>query len=96
MVKNFPTTTEPQTNRNGLLSVCKDLPPCTDEIGKEGLFMSNTEHNTLKVCEHCLMAIESREGNLPTLVHHLDFDDTKSQCDWCGETEIDTLYEIIV
>ena len=53
------------------------------------------EPNTLYVCEHCLMAIESREGNLPTLKHYLDADDTESNCDWCGETEIDVLYEIL-
>ena len=53
------------------------------------------EPNTLFVCEHCLMAIESREGNLPTLKHYIDYDDTESQCDWCGETEIDVLYEIL-
>ena len=50
---------------------------------------------TLKVCEHCLMAIESREGNLLTLKHYIDYDDTESKCDWCGETEIDVLYEIL-
>lgn len=53
------------------------------------------EEPTLKVCEHCLMAIESREGNLPTLTHYIDADDTESSCDWCGETEIDKLYEIL-
>lgn len=54
-----------------------------------------TDPDTLKVCEHCLMAIESREGNLPTLKHYIDYDDTESKCDWCGETEIDVLYEIL-
>jgi hypothetical protein len=53
------------------------------------------EPNTLFVCEHCLWAIESREGNLPTLKHYIDCDDTESQCDWCGETEMDALYEIL-
>jgi hypothetical protein len=55
--------------------------------------MENNE--TLKVCEHCLMAIESREGKLATLTHYIDCDDNESNCDWCGETEIDVLYEII-
>ena len=35
--------------------------------------MENNE--TLKVCEHCLMAIESREGNQPTLKHYIDYND---------------------
>ena len=32
---------------------------------------------TLRVCEHCLMAIESREGHQPTLRHdiELEYDD---------------------
>lgn len=30
-------TTEQQINRNGLMSVCKDSPPCTDEIGEKGM-----------------------------------------------------------
>lgn len=54
-----------------------------------------TEPDTLKVCEHCLWAIESREGNLLTLKHYIDADDTESKCDWCGETEIDVLYELL-
>ena len=33
--------------------------------------------NTMRVCEHCLMAIESREGHQPTLRHdiELEYDD---------------------
>ncbi len=34
---NLCITTEQQTNRNGRNAVCKDLPPCTDEIGKKGM-----------------------------------------------------------
>lgn len=50
------------------------------------------------VCEHCLMAIESREGNQATLRHALDFDEedeNESKCDWCEDTGFDTLYELI-
>ena len=36
-MKNLAITTEQQTNRNGRNAVCKDLPPCTDEIGKKGM-----------------------------------------------------------
>lgn len=48
------------------------------------------------VCEHCLMAIESREGNQATLRHYVgEDDDVESKCDWCEETGFDTLYEFI-
>lgn len=48
------------------------------------------------VCEHCLMAIESREGNQATLRHAVDEnDDVESECDWCGENGFDTLYELV-
>lgn len=53
------------------------------------------EHKTLWVCEHCLWVIESREGNLPTLVHYIDEDDEESKCDWCGDDGYDKLYELI-
>lgn len=51
------------------------------------------EHENLWVCEHCLMAIESREGNQATLKHYVDEDESK--CDWCEEVGFDTLYEIV-
>ena len=51
---------------------------------------------TLWVCEHCLLAIESREGNQPTLRHRVDEEDeTESKCEWCEENGFDTLYEIL-
>ena len=53
------------------------------------------EHKTLWLCEHCLWAIESREGNLPTLVHYIDEDSDESKCDWCGDDGHDKLYELI-
>lgn len=54
------------------------------------------ETMALKVCEHCLMAIESREGRQPTLVHYVDEENpTESRCDWCEDNGFDTLYEII-
>jgi len=40
--------------------------------------------DNLKVCDHCLMAIESREGNQATVKHYIDSDDTETKCDWCG------------
>lgn len=55
--------------------------------------------DNLKVCDHCLMAIESREGNQATIKHYIDSDDTETKCDWCGETAdeggFDVLYELI-
>lgn len=51
---------------------------------------------TLWVCEHCLMAIESREGNQATLKHWVDeMDAVDSRCGWCGEVGHNVLYELI-
>lgn len=51
---------------------------------------------TLWVCEHCLMAIESREGNQATLRHGVDETDAvDSRCGWCHEVGFDTLYELV-
>ena len=52
-----------------------------------------TEHKNLWVCERCLMAIESREGNQATLKHYID-EDEETLCDWCEEPS-DVLYELI-
>lgn len=50
----------------------------------------------LKVCDRCLRAIESREGNQPTLQVYVNEDDkVESTCDWCYEDGFDVLYEII-
>lgn len=54
----------------------------------------------LWVCERCLLAIESKEGNQATLRHDIDLefdeDDTSaSQCDWCKENGFGTLYELV-
>ena len=54
------------------------------------------EREHLWVCEHCLMAIWSREGNQATLAHGVDeMDAVESRCDWCKEVGFDTLYELI-
>ena len=51
---------------------------------------------TLWVCDHCLMAIESREGNQARLAHYVDETDAMdSKCGWCGEIGFDTLYELV-
>lgn len=51
---------------------------------------------TLWVCEHCLMAIESREGNQARLAHSVDETDAvDSRCGWCHECGFDTLYELV-
>ena len=57
--------------------------------------MVGTESNALRVCEHCLWAIESREGNQRSLLIYVDEDDEAGGlCDWCGESGFDVLYEI--
>lgn len=51
---------------------------------------------TLWVCEHCLQAIESREGNQAILKHLVDETDAvDSKCEWCNERGFDILYELI-
>ena len=59
------------------------------------------ERETMWVCDHCLAAIESREGNQAILRHDIDleYDDEDfeemSKCDWCEENGFDTLFELI-
>jgi hypothetical protein len=48
----------------------------------------------LRVCTHCLMAIESREGDQVTRKIYLDNDD-ESICEWCEEPHDGILYELI-
>lgn len=51
---------------------------------------------TMWVCSHCLMAIESREGNQATLRHGVDETDAvESRCDWCKECGYSVLYELV-
>lgn len=48
------------------------------------------------VCEHCLWAIESREGHQATLAHYVnEEDECSSKCDWCEEDGFDLLYELV-
>ena len=49
----------------------------------------------LKVCDRCLMAIESREGKQPTMTHYWDGESEDFVCDWCEEDGFDTLHEIL-
>ena len=54
------------------------------------------ERENMWVCERCLMAIESHEGNQATLRHHVDDElETESKCDWCEEYGFDILYELV-
>lgn len=54
------------------------------------------ERKTMWVCERCLMAIESREGNQAVMRHWVDEEDeTESKCDWCEEVGFDELYELV-
>lgn len=53
------------------------------------------EHN-LRVCEHCLMGIESHEGSQYTKAIFVDENDPEeSKCEWCEENGFDTLYEFV-
>lgn len=54
------------------------------------------EREHLWVCKHCLMGIESHEGNQARLAHGVDeMDAIESRCDWCHECGFDTLYELV-
>ena len=54
------------------------------------------ERENLWVCSHCLMAIESHEGNQATLTHWVDEDDDEeSKCEWCEQVGFDHLYELV-
>ena len=54
------------------------------------------KRDTLWVCERCLAAIESHEGNQAILKHLVDSDDdTESKCEWCEEIGFEILYELI-
>lgn len=76
-------------------SVCEEFDLTYDEwdsIPYEG----KEEREHLWVCEHCLMGIESHEGNQTTLAHGVDeMDAIESRCDWCKECGFDTLYELV-
>ena len=55
-----------------------------------------TGHKNLWVCDHCLMAIESHEGNQTTKKQKENEDDkVDTECSWRHENEIDVLYESI-
>ena len=57
-------------------------------------FIEEREH--LHVCDHCLAAIESREGTCHKLTHYIDSDDLEgSICDWCNGIGFSRLYELI-
>lgn len=55
------------------------------------------EIKRLLVCDRCLRAIESREGNQPTKTIYIDDDapEEESRCTWCEECGFDVLYEIL-
>ena len=66
-------------------------PETTEETTEE----EPHEREKLTVCRHCLMAIESREGQQVTRTICTDSEnETESRCDWCEETGFDELYEI--
>lgn len=65
---------------------------CSFTLADDGKIL----RETMWVCEHCLMAIESREGNQAVLRHWVDDEDAEeSKCDWCDENGFGTLYELV-
>lgn len=55
--------------------------------------MTENTAEKLRVCPHCLRAIESREGSQAAELNYYDDDDETAICDWCGEWS-DELYTI--
>lgn len=77
-------------------SVCWDLDLKVDEWDSIPYGENCGTRENLWICEHCLMGIESREGNQATLRHSVDeMDAIDSRCDWCKECGFDTLYELV-
>lgn len=63
-----------------------------DSIPYEGA----EEREHLWVCDRCLLAIWSREGDQATLKHRVDeMDAVESKCDWCKSCGHETLYELV-
>ena len=49
----------------------------------------------MRLCEHCLDYLESREGQIPLKVHvYVDEDESqeKHTCEWCEESDFDELW----
>lgn len=77
-------------------SVCWDLDLTVEEWDSIPYGDNCETRENLWVCEHCLMGIESREGNQATLRHSVDeMDAIDSRCGWCHECGFDTLYELV-
>lgn len=53
----------------------------------------------LRLCPHCVLGLESREGPQPVIPVSIDPDDIEAKCDWCGDTAdeggFDELFELI-
>lgn len=58
--------------------------------------MAVTRTHKMRVCGHCLQAIECHEGKqFAREVDYWDFD-ADTTCEWCGEDcEGETLYDIL-
>jgi hypothetical protein len=75
--------------------VCDEFDLCVEEWDSIP-YGGNEEREHLWVCGHCLMGIESHEGNQSRLAHGVDeMDAIESRCDWCHECGFDTLYELV-
>ncbi len=56
---------------------------------------SPTDFKPLRVCWHCLLAIESREGAQYSRAVYVDEDDPEeSFCEWCKDDGFSVLYEL--
>lgn len=63
-------------------------------LNENDIVIDCDEPAPLRVCERCLLAIESREGEQITRKIYVD-EDNPQKCDWCEESDFDILYEIL-
>ena len=91
-----------ETNPKGMHCFGTDLQE--DEYGDdyitqvyEGNFCRIVEEREkMWVCDRCLAAIWSHEGNQATLTHHIDGDNLEeSMCDFCEGIGFDILHELV-
>lgn len=77
-------------------SICEELNLSYNEWESIPYGDDYEPRETLWVCEHCIMGIESHEGNQATLRHGVDeMDAVDSKCGWCHECGHSILYELI-
>ena len=77
-------------------SVCEEFDLIVEDWDSISYGEDAEEDDGLYVCEHCLMAIESREGSQVVQMYHIDETDPHaSKCGWCKDRGFDRLYKLL-